>query len=491
MAQMQVPFLNSVQSLGDDETIKMVIVGNLLIGVSLGAFDLLRKTVFRGAAWNFNYPYWNYVYNIEVYVLLAVALAIPILLYGRLIKLDRSRYLLSLYVISASFLTLTYFALPVEAYLMSLTPADQTISHDFLYHPAVVLVEEGPSAYFSTFHTLPTLNGANRFERAAQVSDIVGDWTIIPFNMQLSEYIGDIYTTRHGPVPPLIIAPFLILLGTTPAAAVFGTYSIVSFLPILGYFAFNTYFGEQTSRIGSLFVVYMPALYIFVRHKTIPYDSLTAVLVALTTYAILRGLRNRSTSWIGGGGVLLSLSLFSKLMILPIVGSYVLSIVYSADKKLKKTILLVLPTLILTLALIPLGYNHVAQFLYDFLGTFAVSSGSIPSSDPASYLNSPIVAHLSALYNVRLMGPPVLLLSLLSVQALREDPVEHGVIGLLFVTAAVPFLVFSGLTLSRHLLPLIVPIVFSSLFAIERYRMDGQFVRSSLAVLSVLLLVNL
>jgi hypothetical protein len=56
-------------------------------------FDVLKKTVFLNASWNYTYPDWHFVYNVPVTVLLVVVSVCVLIGYPRLLNLSERHYL--------------------------------------------------------------------------------------------------------------------------------------------------------------------------------------------------------------------------------------------------------------------------------------------------------------------------------------------------------------------------------------------------------------
>jgi len=472
-------------------TDRRFVVINLLFGGTIILFDLSRKTVFQGASWNYIYPTHRYLMSIPVVVVLLIILYTGMLYTPKLLNLSNKQFIGTIYLSTLSIGVLTFLSVPVTTEMMALTPSVPKPSHDFLYYPTVVLVEQGPAEFLARFHQLPTLSGANRRESARIISEVAAQIEYLPFKQNISTYIAEIETTRHGPIPSILIAPFLLILGVTPASAVFGAYILVSFTPIVGYYTFKQYFTETVSRYGSLFLVFSPALYIWLRHKAIPYDALTGLLIGISTYLLLRGVSNNSKRALSGAGIVFSLAALSKISVLPLLVPYFFSVLVFTDDRFKNTIILGSSALIMPVLLLFSGYNFIAWYIYDIGRVAIIDSGSY--SGATSYLNNQLLAFGSAWYNIRLLGPHIIILLigvLFIIFRIIKSRAERELIGLLFVIPILPFLILSGMTLSRHLLVILVPIIFTSLIVVDYFNLSYRFVQSCIAVSGLLLVIN-
>lgn len=474
-----------------DTTNYRFIVINLLFGGVIILFDLLRKTVFQGASWNYVYPSHRYLMSIPIIIILLIILYAGMLYIPELLSLSRKRFVGTIYFSTLLIGVLTFLSVPVTTEMMALTPSVPKPSHDFLYSPTVFLVEQGTVEFLARFHELPTLSGVNRRESAQIISEITSQTEPLPFRQELSSYIAEIETGRHGPVPSFLIAPFLIIFGVTPASAVVGAYVLVSFTPIVGYYTFRQYFDETMSRYGTLFLVFSPALYIWLRHKTIPYDALTGLLIGISIYLLLRGVKNESKRSLSGAGVIFSLAALSKITVLPLLAPYFVSILFFTDNKVMNIFISILSMLITPISLLFFGYNFVAWYIFDIGRVIIIDSGSY--SGATSYLNNSLLAAGSSWYNIRLLGSHILILAVGIVLMLPEIFRNRGqreLIGLSFIIPVLPFLLLTGITLSRHLLVILVPIVFAILLAIDKFDLNHRFIQSCIAVSGLLLVVN-
>jgi hypothetical protein len=380
---------------------------------------------------------------------------------------------------------------PVTTEMMALTPSVPKPSHDFLYSPTVFLIEQGPVEFLARFHELPTLSGVDRRKSAQIISETTSQIEHLPFRQDLSSYIAEIETNRHGPVPSFLIAPFLLGLGVNPESAVIGAYILVSFTPIIGYYTFKQYFDETVSRYGTLFLVFSPALYIWLRHKTIPYDGLTGLLIGISAYLLLRGVKNGSKRELSGASIVFSLAALSKVTVLPLLAPYFLSILFFTDDKLMNAFISTLSMLIVPISLLFFGYNFVAEYIFAIGKVILIDSGGY--SGATSYLNNPLLAAGSSWYNIRLLGSHILILAvgiILMLPKIIKNRGQRELIGLSFIIPVLPFLLLTGITLSRHLLVLLVPIVFTILLAIDEFNLNHRFIQSSIAVSGLLLVIN-
>lgn len=463
-----------------------------LIGLPIIAFDLLRKTIFRTASWNYHYPDHRYMISPIALILLVLVFAIAITLVHWLLDLSGEKFAISVYLLTFAVGGLVFLSLPVTSQSMALSPETTKTSHDFLYHPTVVLVKSGPLEFFRTFHTIPTLSGADRKESARVISQLINNYKFVPFHEPVARYIGEIVTGRHGPIPSLLIAPFLVVFGPTPTSAVFGVYLLVSLTPVIGYFTFRLYFPDHESRIGSLLILGTPALFIWLRHKTIPYDAITGLIIAVTTYFVLRGVRDESGLFIGLGGITFSLAALSKISILPLFAPFILIIFVSTEEYRRHLIRFFGAFMVVPLGLLPLGYNFIAWYIFDIGSIFIDSSGGYGPAN--NYLSNPLLRIGSTWYNIRLVGIYFLICSLgviANIRAILKSPITLNLIGLSFTIAVIPFLFLFGMTISRHLLGILIPIVFFTLIAVEYADLGVSFVRASMAINALILLVNL
>ena len=428
--------------------------------------------------------------SIPVVVVLLIILYTGMLYTPKLLNLSNKRFIGTIYLSTLSIGVLTFLSVPVTTEMMALTPSVPKPSHDFLYYPTVVLVEQGPAEFLARFHQLPTLSGANRRESARIISEVAAQIEYLPFKQNISTYIAEIETGRHGPIPSILIAPFLLTLGVTPVSGVIGSYILVSFTPIVGYYTFKQYFTETVSRYGSLFLVFSPALYIWLRHKAIPYDALTGLLIGISTYLLLRGVSNDSKRALSSGAIVFSLAALSKISVLPLLVPYFLSVLVFTDDRFKNTIIFGSSALIIPFLLF-FGYNFIAWYIFDIGRVAIIDSGSY--SGATSYLNNQLLAFGSAWYNIRLLGPHIIILLigvLFIIFRIIKSRAERELIGLLFVIPILPFLILSGMTLSRHLLVILVPIIFTSLIVVDYFDLSYRFVQSCIAVSGLLLVIN-
>jgi hypothetical protein len=126
---------------------------------------------------------------------------------------------------------------------------------------------------------------------------------------------------------------------------------------------------------------------------------------------------------------------------------------------------------VVPIGLLFVGYNFAIQYLF----TFARQMNADPTQGAASYLENPLLGYLGPRYNLRLLGPPVLLLVILFVsfavyRALSARLIlkNRQIIALWLTLPLIPFLfLLSAPLLSRHLLPMLVLVVFLGLEGLE------------------------
>jgi hypothetical protein len=127
----------------------------------------------------------------------------------------------------------------------------------------------------------------------------------------------------------------------------------------------------------------------------------------------------------------------------------------------------------LPVALIPLGYNFFIQYGYTVARHSVVLEASKPASHPASYLNNSLLEILGPIYNGRLLGPALLLFAFIFIiiqisrmkNTDKKSNSENTIkIASLFLFALAPFvLIIPGLTISRHILSFVIPLLFISI----------------------------
>jgi hypothetical protein len=116
-------------------------------------------------------------------------------------------------------------------------------------------------------------------------------------------------------------------------------------------------------------------------------------------------------------------------------------------------------------------------------------------SGAASYLNNPLLKIGSTWYNFRLLGPQLIVLIPLAlveyVRNRRAFTEPHHIIGISFIIAVLPFFLLLGRTISRHLLVVLVPTIYLSLIAFDKFELEETFLQATLVVSILVLLVNL
>lgn len=430
------------------------------------AFDVLRKTMFREAAWNYQYPDWALIYNPFAIVLLLLLVSLLMYNYGKISTVEYRHFIIVLVFCTVGFSTLAFFITPIKSTKWALTPHVRGPVETFQYYPSTIAAEEGLKTFFSTFHSAPTLDGGDRIETTRYLTEQLRNTTYIPWNNLLADYTSNIITQRHGPIPGLLVAPFLIILGTSPTSAVLGSYALTLSLPIISYGIFRQYFAEQQARLGAILVLISPAYLIYQRYGTVSYDAITAVITAVAVLIFLRACRTDNQPLIVLSGVVFSGAMLSKISILTMFPAFAIIIYIYSDtmqESIKSSIIFGGSSLIIPSALLLVGYNFVAQYLYD-IARIQMSVGG----------SSGLFGWLVAIYNVRYLGIVVLGFALSfalsvgsnlpNIPASKRDQVAIG-----FIPAMLPFGLFSGITLSRHLLPLLPLFVFIALCGIDQY----------------------
>lgn len=458
------------------------------IGVSI--FDFLRKTLLLEASWNYHYPEWTLVYNPVALLLLFFVLISIVILYDALLELNDRNFLLTIITLTIVLSILTLLATPIKSYKWAFQPHVQGPIETFQYHPSTIAAEEGLKTFFANFHSTPTLNGDDRIETTKYLTNQLQQAHYLPWNESWADYASNIVTQRHGPIPALLVAPFLWILGSSPTNAVIGSYTITLTLPIITFFILRPYFDEKLTRIGTTFVIMSPAYLIYQRYGTVSYDAITAVVAAIGIALFLDACRTKRKSHFILAGIVFSGAMLSKISILTMLPTFfILILIYSEGVRniITSTTLFGISCLIVPFSLLPLGYNFIVQYLYDLARIQMGDGGS-----------SGLFARLVSLYNVRLLGTVALCFALLFIISLAyRRPAslkERELVGLSFIPAILPFFLFKGITLSRHLLPLLPLIIFIGLCGICRRSKDSielVEVKLLLAATICLILVNI
>ncbi len=461
--------------------------------VGLILFDTARKTIFLGANWNYEYPAWEFIYDPFALGALIIASGMLVVSFDRIMDLERNHYVIVLFVSTVVISALAFFATPEKSFKWALTPDTPGPVESFQYQPATIAAEEGLQSFFAQFHSASTLSGSDRLETTRYLTEQLREAEYLPWNDSMADYASKIVTQRHGPIPGLLVAPFLVVLGSSPENAVIGSYAITITFPLLTYFLLRPYFGERRSRLGSLFVLFAPAYLIYQRYGTISYDAITAVVATVAVILFLNACRTDRRWVLAVSGIVFSGAMLSKISILTLFAAFgVLILVYTDTVKEAVSDILTFggSTLIVPITLLFLGYNFVIQYLYDIARI--LMSGNAASG-------SPVFAWLISVYNIRLLGPVVLVFAVLFVYILVVDRnrckfSERDYISIAFLLPVVPFLALRGITLSRHLLPLLPLIVFVGLWGKERLtdrKLSSVEIKIALGVTIGLTLINL
>lgn len=428
-------------------------------------FDILRKTVFQGDSWNYQYPRWEFIYD-PVFLSFLIFVSILLVLTSKiLLELEGRQFLTMVVIFTVALSALSLLATPVKSYKWAFQPHVRGPIETFQYYPATIAADEGIRTFFATFHSAPTLNGGDRLETTQYLTRQLQHAEYLPWNDILADYASGIVTQRHGPIPALLVAPFLFILGSSPTNAVIGSYAITITLPVLSYFIFKPYFTERRTRLGTLLVMTAPAYLIYQRYGTVSYDAITGVVVALAVLLFLKACRTDKWLFLVTSGIVFSGAMLSKISILTLFPAFAIILaIYSNN--VRETIVsgcvFVSSTLLLPISLLPLGYNFVVQYLYD-IARIQMSNGG----------SSGLFARLISFYNLRLLGVAVLCFVLVFTAVNTNKGTllaneERDLVAIAFLPAILPFLLLKGITLSRHLLPLLPVVVFVGLCGIER-----------------------
>lgn len=454
------------------------------IGVLLSVFDLLRKTVFRDASWNYNYLPFQYVYDPPALAALLLLLAAGILLFPRATDLPPERFAVALFGFAVALFTLGLFALPLE--LVKALDVDKR----GLYNASVFLVENGPLEFLQSFHRLPqtvpeheelyaveSLTASQEDTPANHFAAWFSTLDFVPFNDAVADYVAAYTTQKHGPVSVFLVAPFLFVLGTSTAAALVGNVLLVTLTPVVGYYTFRLYFSDLVSRIAAASIAVGPGLFIWMRHAApVPYDTFTALLVGLATYLFLRGVRDGERWHYPGAAVVLSLAGLTKLTALVMGLPFLLVLLRAAPDGrtfVRRAVELGGAWLAVPVLFLLAGYNFVAQYLYTVYKLtlhkiqYAGGGGGRPTGNPAAALEDPLVGLVGTLYNLRWLNVALCTLAVVFAGLLLADrrllARDEHYISLALATAFLPYavwVIFSAGTISRHTVMLSVPLGF-------------------------------
>ncbi|MXR50990.1 phospholipid carrier-dependent glycosyltransferase [Halovenus sp. WSH3] len=447
-------------------------------------FDILKKTVFRDASWNYTYQHWNFVYDPIALGALVVVLAVIVLTVPRWMDLSPRQFAVGLFLTSVLVFALGLFALPLE-----LTRA-LDLDKRGLFNGAVYLVERGPVDFLSSFNTLPQTAPENedlyiwpfditQDDAAANAfAEWMGGLEWVPFNEVFAEYVGEYTTQKHGPVSVLFIAPFVLLFGKSTAAALVGGVVIACLIPVVGYYTFRLYFEEGLSRLGAVMVAIAPGLFIWTRHASpVPYDIVTALLVACTLYAFLKGIKTGRRRYLVATGIFLSLAAMTKLTGLLVLLPMAIILIREAGglkEYVRQSGIIAGSWFAFPLTFLAAGYNFAAQLLYTAYKTTLYNmqsgGGGRPEGSPADALNNDLVGLVGTLYNGRWMNPVLLVLVAAFVGYLLYSrgnvKKDHHFVSAALLTAFLPFgvwVLFASGTFSRHTIVLVIPLAFIAL----------------------------
>ena len=467
-------------------TTQHVIASLLIFGPSIIVFDILRKSILLQASWNYHFPQRRLTYDpiltgIFIALSIAVVWGVP-----RILSTTRKKFIIVTYVLALIIATLSLYTVPMLAADATAAPNDEFSA------AATVVIEQGPIEFFSQFHKIGVPSGRPpHIEEAQMVADWLRMVSFIPGADKMASYASEMKVQKHGPVPLLLLAPFIYLLDQGVETALLGEYVLFATLPIIAYHAYRLHFEEKVSRIGTYLVLSAPSLMIYQRGPN-PYDVVTAIFIGISLFAFLRGLQGHMSRRMATSGITFSLASLSKITALPMLAGYALLIYLVRDTRRGKiksfaeflTALLTVPILLLLV-----GYNFFIQYLFTI--SRLLNQSEISSSDPAANLADPLIKILAPIYNIRLFGFGLLLFVFVYI-VIRSWNRETLTVGrdLIAVSLLVPLLPFIpvmiGLTAARHLLPYIIPIGFVGLAGLEQLESEPkQKIRIIQAVLAV------
>lgn len=484
--------------------LELVLGITILSGTFVIIFDILRKTLFLEASWNYQYPAWNFVYNIPAIGLLILTMGAASVLAPKFWNMDNRRFILTVYMLTILVSVLSFLALPEKTYRRALVPQDG------LYYSVTILLEHGPLEFFSSFHSLGTLDTPGtgpEVKWAKELAAIFQSASYIPWNETLADYAGKIKIQKHGPIPAVLIAPFLLLFGMEPQNATLGSYVITSLLPVIGYLSFDLYFPERYSRAAAMFVLFTPTYIINQRSGPIAYDVIAAVLIGISVFYFLRWTKNRQSVMLVASGVFFSLGALTKITVLPLLlGYFLVFLTLSTDGKevVEWTVGLAASALVIPTALLLAGYNFLVQYALTIYKVVDTTGKVRPAGSRNAYLNDPLMSMLAPIYNVRWIGPPLLILVAIFVLYATRRPSfvladRRYAIGIPFLFPLFPFAALLGMTISRHMLPYLTAIGFMGLCGLALLENEyihqqwqfNRFVQAGLLLTAGVTLVNL
>lgn len=504
--------------------VRWLFLTTLGAGVLSASFDIARKTVFDGASWNYDYQYWNFVYNPLAVFLLICLLLVLVVGVPWLLKLSSQKFSAVIYLFFVSLFVLSLVALPLK-----MTKALDVGSRG-LFNAAVFFIEHGPLAFFDSYHSLPRSKpnhpdlyiwsfdtGQGNVVAEALASQLASlDW--LPFHEPFAAYVRNIQVQRHGPVSVLLIVPFVFVFGKTTGAAVVGSLIWLAALPVVAYHTYRLHFSEQGSRLAALLAGIAPGTFIWLRHGSpVPYDAFTALLIGLSLYFFLRALDSATIRAFIVAGAVFSLAALTKLTAFSVVPAFAIIILYTSPRiigGLRRLGAFLGGSIIVPMMTFLTGYNFFAQYVYTIYKLtlykiqYAGGGGDRPADSPSAALNNDVIGLVGSLYNIRWMNIVLLLLALVLVCWIgyrHRDVISdtRNVISLALLIPFLPYavwLLFSTGTLSRHTIILIVPLGFVSLSGLSLIRDrrttgSGDWIvrygQVSLAVSAVLYLVNI
>lgn len=456
----------------DDNTIFTTNVFAVLITVAsalIVVFDVLRKTVFLGAGWNYDYPPENLIYDPWVFGLfLLISLLVPVS-YRKILELREREFIFTLFILTMFVAVCTFYGTPAKS-IRWISPTSG------YYRAATFAAAEGPFQYIAEFHSLGTVDGREPNVAAAQH---LVEWirtSPLPGGLRahLVTYASEITVQKHGLVPPLVVAPVLWFLGPSIHHAAIGSYAVTITLPAITYFGFREYFERSTARFGTLLVASSPAYLIYQRYESVAWDAITAVFIGLTLTFVLTYLSRHKERYLILSGGFYSLALLSKASagtLLLAIGPLLYLRAGNWWTRLRSMGLFLLSTMLLPLVLIPMGYNFLVQYAFT-ISRLAVESSSFGADHPAAYLNDPILYVVGPLYNSRLLGVGILILSAgyVLLYITEWSPPVPGPewemrrhLALLLVFPLLPYVIaLPGRTIARHLLPYLSILGFTS-----------------------------
>lgn len=464
-------------------------------GTTIIVFDLLRKSFFLHATWNYHYPDRRLVYNPALTLSFLMVTGLLMSAVPRFLSTSRSRFIVSSYAFTIVLSAIALYAVPLLAADVTSPPNNEFSA------AAVLLVEEGPIEFVARFHATGVPSGPQpHVEEAEMVASILRSLDILPWNERMGAYAAEMKVQKHGPVALFIVGPFIYLLQHGVETAILGEYLLMATLPVVSYRTFRVYFPERTSRVGALLLLSAPAYLIFQRAPQ-AYDIITAILLGISLYTFLRDVRDNKVTGIAASGIVFSLAALSKITALPILGGYLMILYLTRDSLadvFRKLAVFGVASLIFPIMLLLGGYNFLVQYLFTIVRQ--MNQSTMTSTHPAAYLKNPLLNVLSPVYNSRLMGVALLLLAIVFIVALvSKDWRPTQDYELVATSLLVPFLPFvfvmAGLTASRHLLPYIVPLGFVALAGLENIDVnpleETRLIRVAIAVNAGIALVGL